>query len=58
MVESDNYMRYMFFGTDGSQSYYSVKEGQDYDFDMENSRFNDKNTSANRGQFPFILYYK
>ena len=58
MVESDNYMRYMFFGRDGTQAKNAVREGQDYDFDMENSRFNEKNSSSNSGQFPFILYYK
>lgn len=43
------------YGNDGNRIYYSVKEGQEYDFDISSSREN-IGSSDEIGQFPFIMY--
>ena len=42
------------YGTNGSQP--ENIEGQDQDFSIEHSSFNQNSTSTDFGQFPFILY--
>lgn len=46
------------YGRDGYPDSYRTIEGQDQDFEVENSRFNNNSTSQSWGQFPIILYSK